>query len=118
MLLLLYVSVYLFPPGLGPHSEHDHLNHLDYENEKDPCHLAIYHPGSEGSCNHKYHFTKDPGKCPLCDVLLVRQIVNTEKPLATVIFSIASVEIQKAEGHIIQFPISQTDRGPPTSFII
>lgn len=38
------------------------------EEEKDPCHRAIYHDEKEKGCEHKTHFTPIK-KCPLCHVV-------------------------------------------------
>lgn len=38
------------------------------EQEKDPCHRAIYHEAKNEGCDHKTHVTAVK-KCPLCHVL-------------------------------------------------
>nr|MDQ3017946.1 hypothetical protein [Bacteroidota bacterium] len=58
LLLAIYTVVFITPPGLTPHSAHDHLSHHDDTCETDPCHIAIFHPGHAGACSHKYHLTQ------------------------------------------------------------
>lgn len=38
------------------------------EQEKDPCHRAIYHDAADEGCDHKTHVTAVK-KCPLCHVV-------------------------------------------------
>jgi hypothetical protein len=38
------------------------------EQEKDPCHRAIYHETKKEGCDHKTHLTGIK-KCPLCHVI-------------------------------------------------
>jgi len=38
------------------------------EQEKDPCHRAIYHDSKKDGCDHKTHLTEIK-KCPLCHVV-------------------------------------------------
>lgn len=38
------------------------------EQEKDPCHRAIYHDAKDEGCDHKTHVTAVK-KCPLCHVV-------------------------------------------------
>lgn len=117
-LISIYIFIDLVPPGLVPHSEHDHLGISDFAGEKDPCHIAIYHPGELGGCNHKFHFSKQLGDCPLCHIILVRQIVDSPNPWIEIVDPIFRHEVQCAEGSIINFPILHDDRGPPVSIII
>ncbi|MEO5907356.1 MAG: hypothetical protein ABIQ11_11560 [Saprospiraceae bacterium] len=113
ILLFLYIVVFILPHGLVPHSDHDHLTQSGHVDEKDPCHLAIYHPGSKNSCNHKYHFTKDPENCHLCDVVLLRQISIAEQAFSLSAVSYSLIFIHQNEDFIFQFRFSHHDRGPP-----
>lgn len=114
-LIALYLFIYIVPPGLIPHSEHDHLGLTDDALEKDPCHISIYHPGESGGCNHKYHISKEPGDCPLCHVTMVRQIFSDFFPGPELAFSLTPCQINVGEGTIIHFLILHDDRGPPAS---
>ena len=38
------------------------------QDEKDPCHRAIYHNSKQNSCDHKTHLTAVK-KCPLCHLV-------------------------------------------------
>ena len=114
-LLLIYVFVFLLPPGLIPHTEHDHLDHLNQDLEADPCHLAIYHPGADGACHHKYHITQGHDNCPLCHITLVRQITPDPVLWFEINESFARFEIQFLERKAIKFPTLHSDRGPPCS---
>lgn len=56
-------------------SFHDLVHSLEkslhsVEQEKDPCHRAIYHEIKNDGCDHKTHFTAIK-KCPLCHVVPV-----------------------------------------------
>ncbi|HZV71000.1 MAG TPA: hypothetical protein VFG10_15705 [Saprospiraceae bacterium] len=117
-LLLIYVFIYIVPPGLVPHSEHEHLGQIGTTIEKDPCHITIYHPNVEGGCHHKYHFTNDPGDCLRCHVSIVRQIVPEPIQVWDVAYYIPLFQINCPTGEVIQFPILHDDRGPPSSSII
>ena len=117
-LLLAYVFIYLIPPGLVPHSEHDHLGQIDKSIENDPCHITIYHPSIKGGCHHKYHITKSPDDCPLCHVTLVRQIISEPIQILEAAHNLTFFQINCPAGEVIQFPILHDDRGPPTSSII
>ena len=118
LLLAVYVFIDLIPPGLVPHSEHDHLGFTDLALEKDPCHISIFHPGESGGCNHKFHFTKQPGDCPLCHVTLVRQISIDQIFDAKNIYSVIHCQSQGTEGAEFNFPKLHADRGPPAADII
>ncbi len=115
LLLFLYFFIYLIPPGLIPHSEHDHLGPLDRNTENDPCHIAIYHPGAAGACHHKYHFIPDHAYCPLCHITLVRQIVPDTILIREITYCNFTFEIYCPSGSTHQFPILHDDRGPPLS---
>lgn len=113
ILLLLYVTGFLLPHGLVPHSEHDHLVESGHADENDPCHLAIYHPGNENSCDHKYHFTKNPEKCKWCDIIILRQILVSETTLQSAVASFIRIPICNVEDPFLEFQFSHADRGPP-----
>jgi hypothetical protein len=42
--------------------------HHSWEQEKDPCHRAIYHESTGDGCDHNTHFTAVKN-CPLCHVV-------------------------------------------------
>jgi hypothetical protein len=117
ILLSVYIFIFLVPPGLVPHSEHDHIGQLDKALESDPCHIAMFHPGELGGCNHKSHFTKDPGDCPLCHVTLVRQIVPDPIHGLAMVQTIIPVEFHYPARTVVLFPILHDDRGPPSAYI-
>lgn len=75
--------------------------------------MSIYHHGGTGSCNHKFHFTKDEEKCPWCDVTLVRHLASTD----IIILSIAFISISVEELNQASLPrsisSSHSGRGPP-----
>ncbi|MEP6645661.1 MAG: hypothetical protein ABJC12_01110 [Saprospiraceae bacterium] len=117
-LISIYIIIDLVPPGFVPHSEHDHLGAGNVALEKDPCHISIYHPGESGGCNHKYHISKQPGDCPRCHIILVRQLIVSSNPQIELASFVFRPETQCPEGSIINFPILHDDRGPPVSFIM
>jgi hypothetical protein len=47
---------------------HDAVVAHTIEQEKDPCHLSIYHAYRDGSCHHETHVTKVE-KCNLCHLI-------------------------------------------------
>ncbi len=53
------------------------------EQEKDPCHRAIYHEATKEGCDHKTHVTAVK-KCPLCHVVPFNEqlltVSNSVKP--------------------------------------
>ena len=116
LLLLLYVSVFLFSPGIVHHTAHDHVEHEEDTCKKDPCHVAIYHHGAEGSCNHKYHFTKDQEICNWCDITLARQLITSDIRFFSAAFSFFSVEKQIILFPALKIPGSHPGRGPPSEF--
>lgn len=114
--LITYSSVFLFSPAIVPHDGHDHVLHEADSCEKDPCHIAIYHPGHENGCNHKFHFTTAPEKCPWCDQSLVCQIPNEHNGL-----KFHAIHYSPTDSNPVQrlsFPVSilHSDRGPPALF--
>ena len=117
VLLLVYASIFLFPPGLIPHSEHDHLGQLDTAVETDPCHLAMYHPGVVGGCQHKYHISKNHGDCRLCHLTLVRHIVPDPICWIDPVNAVSVGKIDFVAQRLIRFSILHDDRGPPASSI-
>jgi hypothetical protein len=53
------------------------------EQEKDPCHRAIYHEVTNEGCDHKTHLSA-PKKCPLCHVVPFNEqhlaVINSAEP--------------------------------------
>ena len=47
------------------------------DQEKDPCHRAIYHEATSGGCDHNTHFTAVKN-CPLCHVVPVNEQLLSE----------------------------------------
>lgn len=37
------------------------------QNERDPCHVTVYHQQRDGGCGHTSHFVKGD-KCSICDI--------------------------------------------------
>ncbi len=117
ILLSLYALVFIAPPGLIKHSAHDHLGHHDDTIETDPCHIAIFHPGATGACEHKYHFTQGHEDCPLCKISFLHQILSEEKMFA-VYNSPQGISFPAAmESEDRDCIISLSARGPPSQNI-
>jgi hypothetical protein len=112
LLLLVYAIIFIVPPGIAPQAHHDHEEH-GVDIEKDPCHIAIYHPGSQGGCKHKNHITRNCPECERSHVTLVRQLVvetatwvdfSIKTDIEHLDFSEAAIYIALPDHH---------DRGPP-----
>lgn len=113
LLLFLYLAAFLLPSGTAPHVHTDKALHEDDACRKDACHIAIYHPGSESGCHHKFHFTKTPEECLLCHSIATRQL-----PLQIVLpeeFVCASPSFTPTAivGKDFAISIVHDDRGPP-----
>jgi hypothetical protein len=72
LLLLLYVvgNVQIESIHQVFHSFETALHSTDQE--KDPCHRAIYHEATDDGCDHSTHFTAVKN-CPLCHVVPVNE---------------------------------------------
>jgi hypothetical protein len=118
LLLLLYVTAFLIPPGAIPHTHHEEDLHTGDSCLKDACHIAIFHPGAQGGCTHKYHFTKAAEDCSLCHVIVTRQIASeayvflTRTTIAKVFIARLDVDLNTLS------PIVHNDRGPPSGHLI
>lgn len=112
-LLIAYSSVFLFPPGILPHHEHDHVEHGIDTCEKDPCHISIYHHGYAGGCSHKYHFTSNYEKCVWCDVILAYQMIHNHAEGRYHEINFSSVECEFVQTTDLLIPFSHSGRGPP-----
>ncbi|MDQ3015742.1 MAG: hypothetical protein M3R25_03340, partial [Bacteroidota bacterium] len=111
----IYTVVFITPPGLTPHSAHDHLSHHDDTCETDPCHIAIFHPGHTGACSHKYHLTQGHSDCPKCKLSILKQV-----PATAYLFSFhANTKTTTCLVDILtlirECSFSATSRGPPGS---
>ena len=80
MLLLFYVAAFVYSPVGLPHIHHEDDIHKGDVCHTDACHISVYHPGSEGGCNHKSHITRAKEECDLCNVILPRQILSSTLP--------------------------------------
>ena len=49
-------------------THHDYFVTHSAEEEKDPCHLSIYHPETAQGCDHDAHLTVSD-KCQVCDLV-------------------------------------------------
>lgn len=111
-----YACIYC-TPGLIRHSAHDHLGHHNDTIESDPCHIAIFHPGLEGSCDHKYHLTQGHEDCPLCQISFLHQIqVEEFRCLFDKNIEISSVHFT-SEHDVKDYIILHSARGPPAYVI-
>lgn len=70
VLLLIFLNI------LGPFNiesvhhllpEHKNIKLHTAQDERDPCHIKLFHQESGGGCDHTSHFVKED-KCPLCDI--------------------------------------------------
>jgi len=72
-LLALYLAAFISSPAGVPHLHHDTSVIHDDSCRKDPCHVAIYHPGDEHHCHHKNHLSATDEECDLCKISVVTQ---------------------------------------------
>lgn len=72
LLLLLYIAGNVQIESIHQvfHSLETALHSTDQE--KDPCHRAIYHEATDDGCDHSTHFT-GVKNCPLCHVVPVNE---------------------------------------------
>jgi|GEM_PF-1213651 len=113
MLLAFYLAVFVMSPAGVPHvHEEVGIHHTD-SCEKDPCHIAIYHPGNRGGCNHKFHFSEASKECAFCNVALPRQITTIEidNPEWRIASSFSYIDIQHDLNE--ESFIELANRGPP-----
>jgi hypothetical protein len=114
LLLVIYLVVFIFSPIGVPHLHHHEEEFLHGDScEKDACHIAIFHPGGEGGCNHKFHFRQATEECDYCNVILPRQVVSTFQPLDDLKTEIISIPGHAVAKWITLPVLRQSDRGPP-----
>jgi hypothetical protein len=83
-----------------------------FEQEKDPCHRAIYHEAQKNGCDHKTHLT-EVKKCPLCHV-----VPHNEEHIAVSHSFESHSWLENFSDNIYsralgEFFINLSDRGPP-----
>ena len=117
-LLLIYTAIFLNSPGIVHHSDHDHVEHQNDTCENDPCHVAIYHPGQKGGCDHKFHFTKTPETCSWCNVILAHQLMITIECFDQQVIAYSKLTNEIVVDQPLHFSYPPSDRGPPVSFLI
>lgn len=114
LMLSLYVAVFVSSSG-APHTHGAGDHHAEDLCHTDACHIAIYHPGSEGGCNHKTHLGAQEDDCPLCHLVLSRDHI-----MAGLSFSTQQVDFQTALFHEPDQPVVTAirfrgGRSPPVS---
>jgi len=114
--LITYASVFLFSPAIVPHSGHDHVLHEADTCEKDPCHISIYHPGHEGGCHHKFHYSQAPEKCHWCNLKLVYQISPEHPGIKFHAIHFCPADSDPIQGLPFLSSDPHSDRGPPVLF--
>ena len=75
-LLALYLAAFISSPAGVPHLHHDISVLHDDSCRKDPCHVAVYHPGDKHHCHHKHHLSATGEECDLCKISVVIQDVT------------------------------------------
>jgi hypothetical protein len=61
---------------------HDHSNLVTHtaDQEKDPCHLSVYHYDGSNGCSHKEHLSVNE-KCDLCQPFIhVDELITFDSP--------------------------------------
>lgn len=114
LLLLLYVA-----GNVQVETFHQFFHSLEKalhstEQEKDPCHRAVYHDSKKDGCNHKTHITAVK-KCPLCHVIPLNEThIATSNSFAfiglPIIFNDLSLSF-----HVADTLIGLPARAPPVS---
>jgi len=113
MLLLFYLAAFVYSPVGVPHLHHEEDVHHGDSCEKDACHIAIFHPGGEGECDHKFHFTQAIEECDLCHAVLPRQVI-AEVPVSPEFKIEFSTYTVHTYCELIAVPfLRHDDRGPP-----
>jgi hypothetical protein len=90
---------------------HSQISHSE-EQEKDPCHLSVYHLEVEKGCGHHAHIVVTD-KCELCDVICYTDSIllsahESQAPeFFTIDFVLASVDIVDVGQTIV------SSRAPP-----
>ena len=112
--MVVYIFIFIVPPGVVPHSEHDHVEH-NIASEHDPCHISIYHQGQDGGCQHERHFTQEDPDCDRCHVTLVRQ--HVVPPIIWIdLFVCNNIQHLGLEESTFYLSLpDHHDRGPPVS---
>lgn len=113
LLLLFYMAAFVHSPVGMPHVHHEEDIHHGDSCVKDACHITIFHPGGEGGCDHKYHFTQSIEDCDLCHSLLPRQVM-----VNALVYVEFKIEFSPYSVHPTIEKVSapqslHTDRGPP-----
>lgn len=113
-MLCVYVAVFVSSSS-APHTHGAEDHHSEALCHTDACHIAIYHPGSEGGCNHKAHLGAHEEDCPLCHLVLTRDHVLAAIPFASLQYSHQTALFFALEQPIISVVSFRGGRSPPVS---
>jgi hypothetical protein len=113
MMLFFYLAAFVYSPVGVPHIHHEEDFHQGDSCEKDACHIAIFHPGSEGRCEHKFHFTQSKEECDLCNIVLPRQLVESIPVYREYKIEFSDSSFCAIQEKALTPFLLHTDRGPP-----
>lgn len=113
LLLVIYFVVFVISPLGLPHLHHDDEALHGDACFAEPCHIAIFHPGAKGACNHKFHFTQAAEECSFCQILPPRQIVSPLIALSDIHLQFACELPEQIWSFSKLLVLCHSDRGPP-----
>ena len=114
LLLSLYVAVFVSSSG-APHTHGADNLHSEQRCHTDACHIAIYHPGSEGGCHHKAHFGVDEEDCPLCHLILSRDHLMADITATSFSHILQTAMFFEPDQPVITRTYFRGGRSPPVS---
>ena len=112
-LLAIYLSVFVKSSAVLPHTHTHHEEHTTETEEKNPCHIALFHPGKEGGCGHKTHVSEGQKECSIPHLTFVRQTTPPETEIPVFIPAFSFTEYYYQESSFSQSILSASNRGPP-----
>lgn len=115
LFLLLYIGVYFSQHFVHSHVHHDHHEANCSDTVRlDACHLAVYHHGEKGACDHPFHMVETEQSCELCKAIVVLQSDFVQEKTTWLTFSIAKTQVINYTSPKLAFKRSHSSpRAPP-----
>ena len=114
LLLSLYVALFVSSSG-APHAHGTAKLHSEALCHTDACHIAIYHPGSEGGCTHKAHFRVNEEDCPLCHLVLSRDHLMADLAMISRPYAFQAALFYAPVQSVVARAYFRGGRSPPVS---
>lgn len=92
--------------------EHEPAGLHSVEQERNPCHQAIYHAAAKQACEHPTHLTPD-WKCPVCDIVCQSHLTSTEIALSKLVPLPTEYSIDVPTSPVNQVHHHSSPRAPP-----